>query len=169
MLHNLNNSLYQVPCWEANISSASQEIVKFSRYRPGVAQRVGRGIALLFHDRGTRRGWMISSTPRPHFTSGKDLVPILQKGGWAPGPVWTGGKSRPHQDSIPDRPARTSVAIPTELPGPQSNTPHFMKPEGSLPRSPKPTTVPIMCNIIGIKISKWHLRSFMFFWIRILF
>ena len=30
--------------------------VKCSRYRPGVAQRVGRGIALLFHDRGTRKG-----------------------------------------------------------------------------------------------------------------
>jgi len=30
--------------------------VKRSRYRPGVAQRVGRGIALLLHDRGTRRG-----------------------------------------------------------------------------------------------------------------
>ena len=30
--------------------------VKCSRYRPGVTQRVGRGIALLFHDRGTRRG-----------------------------------------------------------------------------------------------------------------
>jgi len=30
--------------------------VKGSRYRPAVAQRVGRGIALLFHDRGTRRG-----------------------------------------------------------------------------------------------------------------
>ena len=30
--------------------------VKCSRYRPGVAQRVGRDIALLFHDRGTRRG-----------------------------------------------------------------------------------------------------------------
>jgi len=29
--------------------------VKCSRYRPGVAQRVGRGIALIFHDRGTRR------------------------------------------------------------------------------------------------------------------
>ena len=28
--------------------------VKFSRYRPGVAQSVGRGIALHFHDRGTR-------------------------------------------------------------------------------------------------------------------
>ena len=29
--------------------------LKFSRYRPGVAQKVGRGIALLFHDRGIRR------------------------------------------------------------------------------------------------------------------
>jgi hypothetical protein len=29
--------------------------VKCSRYRPGVAQRVDRDIALLFHDRGTRR------------------------------------------------------------------------------------------------------------------
>jgi len=30
--------------------------VKFSRYRAGVAQRVGKGIPLLFHDRGTRTG-----------------------------------------------------------------------------------------------------------------
>jgi len=30
--------------------------VKFSRYRPVVAQRVSRGIALLFLDRGTRKG-----------------------------------------------------------------------------------------------------------------
>ena len=28
------------------------------------------------------------------------------------------GISRQHRDSIPDRPARSSVAIPTELPGP---------------------------------------------------
>jgi len=80
--------------------------VKWSRYGPGVAQRVGRGIALLFHDRGTRRGWVVSRTPRPHFTPGKDPVPIVQEAGWAPGPVWTGGKSRPHRDSIPDCPAR---------------------------------------------------------------
>jgi len=81
--------------------------VKWSCYRPGVAQRVGRGIALLFQYRGTRRGWVVSSTPRPHFTPGKDPVPIAQEAGWAPGPVWTGGKSRPHRDSIPDRPARS--------------------------------------------------------------
>jgi len=30
--------------------------VKSSRYRPGVAQRVDRNIALLLHDSGTRRG-----------------------------------------------------------------------------------------------------------------
>ena len=29
--------------------------VKVSRYRPGVAQRVGKDVALLLHDRGTRR------------------------------------------------------------------------------------------------------------------
>ena len=70
-------------------------------------RRVGRGIALLFHDRGTRRGCVVSSTPRPHFTPGKDPVPILQEAGWTPGPVWKGGKSRPHRDWIPDRPARS--------------------------------------------------------------
>jgi len=79
--------------------------VKWSRYRSGVAQRVGRGIALLFHDCDTRRGWVVSSKPRPQFTPKKDPVPILQEAGWAPGPVWTDGKSRPHRYSIPDRPA----------------------------------------------------------------
>ena len=83
--------------------------VKFSRYRPGVAQRVGRGIALLVHYRGTRRGWVVSSTPRSHFTPGEDPVSILQEAGWTPGPVWTGEKSRPHRDSISNRPARSQL------------------------------------------------------------
>ena len=72
-----------------------------------MAQRVGRGIALHLHELGTRRGWVVSTTPRPHFTPSKDPVHILQEAGWAPGPVWMGGKSRPHRDSIPDRPARS--------------------------------------------------------------
>jgi len=50
---------------------------------------------------------VVRKTPRPHFTPGKDPVPILQEAGWVPGPVWTGEKSRPHRDSIPDRPARS--------------------------------------------------------------
>ena len=37
----------------------------------------------------------------------KGPVPILEEAGWAPGPGWTDGKSRPHRDSIPDRPARS--------------------------------------------------------------
>ena len=71
---------------------------------------------------------MDSSTLRPYFTPGKDTVPISQEAGWATGPVLTGRKSRPHRDSIPDRPARSSVPIPTELPGPQFNsiTPHIL-------------------------------------------
>jgi len=71
--------------------------VKWFRYRPGVVQRVGRVITLLFHDRGTRRGWVVSNTPRPLFTPRKDPVPILQETGWATRPVWKGGKSRPHR------------------------------------------------------------------------
>jgi len=81
--------------------------VKWSHHRPSVAQRVGRGIALLFHDRGTRRGWVVSSMPWLHFTPRKDPVPILQEAGCAPGPVWMGRKSRPHRNSIPDRPAHS--------------------------------------------------------------
>ena len=67
--------------------------VKWSRYWPSVAQRVGRGIALLFHDRGTRSGWVVSSMPQPHFTPGRGPVPILQEAGWAPGPVCRGAEN----------------------------------------------------------------------------
>jgi len=101
--------------WTLDLSETCRVKVKWFHYRPVVAQRVGRGIALLFHDCGTRRGWVVSSTPQPHFTPVKDPVPILQETGWAPGPVWTGGKSRPHRDSIPDRPAHSWATRPTHL------------------------------------------------------
>ena len=81
--------------------------LKCSRYRPSVVQRVGTGIALLFHEHGTRRRWVVSNTPRPHFTPRKDQVPILLEAGCAPGPVCTGGKSRLPRDSNQDRPARS--------------------------------------------------------------
>ena len=51
-------------------------------------------------------GW--GSAPRPgRLHPRKDPVPTVQEAGWASGPVWTGGKSRPHRDSIPNRPAHT--------------------------------------------------------------
>ena len=51
-------------------------------------------------------------------TPWKDPVPILQEAGCAPEPVWTGGKSRPHRDSIPDRPARSQSLYQLSYPGP---------------------------------------------------
>jgi hypothetical protein len=67
----------------------------------------------------TRKGWGVSVTPRPLFTPGNDPVPIVQEAGWAPGPVWTDAENiAPTEIRSPDRPARSSVAIPTELPGP---------------------------------------------------
>ena len=50
MLRTLTN------CYVSLLIKNKVKKVKRSRYRPGVAQRVGRGIALLFHDRGARRG-----------------------------------------------------------------------------------------------------------------
>ena len=66
------------------------------------AHRAIRGIALLFLDHGTRRGWGFNVTLRPLFTPGKDPVPIVQEAGWATGPVWTGAENlAPRRDSIP--------------------------------------------------------------------
>jgi hypothetical protein len=67
-----------------------------------------KGIALLSHDHGTRRGWGVSIAPRPLFTPGKDPVPILQEAVWAPGPVWTGVDNlAPTGIRSPDRPTRS--------------------------------------------------------------
>jgi hypothetical protein len=70
--------------------------------------RGSRGIALPFLDHGIRRGWGFSFTPPPLFTPGKDPVLIVQKAGWAPGPVWTGAENlAPTWIRSPDRPARS--------------------------------------------------------------
>jgi hypothetical protein len=63
------------------------------------------------------------SAARPGRTllPGKDSAPIVEEAGWAPGPVWAGTENlAPTGIRFPDRPARSSVAIPTELPGPHS-------------------------------------------------
>ena len=72
-----------------------------------MAQRVGRGIALLFHDRGTRRGWVFSSTLRSHFTPGKNRYPFYRRlcgpqgrSGWAENLVPTGIRSRTVQPVV---------------------------------------------------------------------
>ena len=68
--------------------------VKWSRYMPGLAQTVGRGIALLFNDSGTRSGWLVSSTPRPHFPSGNKLYPFYRRLS-VPQCVWLSAAPKP--------------------------------------------------------------------------
>jgi len=72
------------------------------------AHRGSKGIVLLFHDHGTRRGWGVRVTPRPLFSPGKDPVRIVQEAGWASGLVWTGAENlTPTGIRFPDRPARS--------------------------------------------------------------
>ena len=47
-------------------------------------------------------GWVVSSTPGPHFTPGEDSVPIVQEAGWAPGPVCTDGSAAIYATKIQD-------------------------------------------------------------------
>jgi hypothetical protein len=66
------------------------------------------GIALLFSDLGTRRGWWVSVMAQPLATPGKDPVPSVQETGWAPGPVWTGAENlTPTRIRSLDRPVRS--------------------------------------------------------------
>ena len=61
----------------------------------------------------------VRGQPRPLFTLEKDPVPIVQEAGWAPGTVWTVAENLAStRIRSADCPARSSVAIPTELPGP---------------------------------------------------
>ena len=83
-----------------------------------MAQRVGKGIALLYRDRGTRR-WVSGQQHAPAaLYPGKDSVPLLQEVGWVPGPVWTGRKISSIAGYDPGSSSPYSVAIPTDLPGP---------------------------------------------------
>jgi len=60
-----------------------------------------------------------AARPGHTLTPGKDLVPIVQGAGCAPGPVWVGGKSRPHWDSILAGPALSHslyrLTYPTQM------------------------------------------------------
>jgi len=92
------------------------------------AHRGSRGIALLFLDYGTRRGWGVSVMPWPLFTPGKDPVPIVQEAVWAPGPVWTGAENlAPTGIRSPDRPARSQSLYRLSYPAHLLNMYHIKK------------------------------------------
>ena len=65
-----------------------------------------------------RWGWVVSITPRPLYPR-KDPVPIIQEGGWAPGPVWAGVENLALTGiPSPDRPARSESLYRLSCPGP---------------------------------------------------
>jgi len=55
------------------------------------AHRGSRGIAILFHDHSTRRGWGVNVTPRPLFTPEKTRYPLYR---WLGGPQERSGQVR---------------------------------------------------------------------------
>ena len=60
--------------------------------------------------------------PWPLYPPGKDLIPIVQEAGWAPGPVWTGAENlAPTGRRSPDRPARSQLLHQLHYPA------HFSK------------------------------------------
>jgi hypothetical protein len=71
----------------------------------------GGVIALHSLDLGAKRGWVVSTMPRPLYP-GKDPVPIVQEAGWVPGPIWTCAGIR-----SPDHPARSQSLYQLSYPG----------------------------------------------------
>ena len=81
--------------------------VKWSPYRFCVAQRVGRGIDLLFHDRGTRRGEWSAARPCRTLPPGKTRYPFYRRlggpqgrSGWVENLVRTGIRFRAVQPVV---------------------------------------------------------------------
>jgi len=65
------------------------------------AQVGSRGIALLILNLVARWRWVVNATPLPLLPQKRAPVPLVQKAGWAPGPVRT-----------PNRPARSKSLRP---------------------------------------------------------
>ena len=62
-----------------------------------------------------------AARPGRTLSLGKTQYQFLQEAEWTPGPVWTGGKSCPYRNSIPDRPPRSQslyrLSYPAHLGG----------------------------------------------------
>ena len=77
--------------------------VKVTPLQAGVVQRLGRGIALLFHDRGTRKG-VSGQQHAPATLYPRERLGTHFTGGWV-GPIF--GLDGQKISSPPDRPSRS--------------------------------------------------------------
>ena len=96
--------------------------VKFNPYTGRKGPRWIRGIGLVFHDHDTKRGWVVSVTPRPPLPPGKARYPLYRR---LDRPESRSERVRktspPHRDSIPGPSSPWRVAIPTTLSRPPLN------------------------------------------------
>ena len=95
----------ELPFWKVKVKVTLVQALRLCTGR--TAHRGSRGIALPFHDHGTRRGWGVSVTPRPLFTPG-ERPGTHCTGGWVGlrAGLDTCGKLAPTGIRSPDRPAR---------------------------------------------------------------
>jgi hypothetical protein len=83
---------------------------------------VSRGIALPFHDHGTRKGEGSASRPGHSLPPGKTWYPLYRRLGGPPGPVWTDAENlAPTGIRSPGRPARSQSPYRLSYRGPPSN------------------------------------------------
>ena len=126
-------TLYSLPNKKKKLKCTLVQALRLCTGR--TARRGSRGIALPFHDHGTRGRWWVSVTPRPLFTQGKDKVPIVQKSGWAPEPVWTGAENFASTGiRSPDRPSHSQSLYRLRYPahkGKSNQLQAWTGPEGS--------------------------------------
>jgi hypothetical protein len=98
--YNLKQAQYKIYPNEYNNTQFGTE-VKFILEQVTKNQRGSRCLALLFLQLGTRRGWVVSVTPRPIYP--RERLGTHYIGGWVGLRVGRDrcGKSRLHRDSIP--------------------------------------------------------------------
>jgi len=75
--------------------------VGFTLQQATRAQRGSTGIALLFHDLGTRWGLVVNVTPQPPLPPGKTRYQLYRRLGGPQGLSGRVRKIRPHRDPIP--------------------------------------------------------------------
>ena len=79
---------------------------QWSRYRPGVAQKVGRGITLLFLYRGTRRGEWSATRPGRNLPPAQTQYPLYRRLNGPQGRSWRAENLFLTWIPSPDRPGR---------------------------------------------------------------
>ena len=122
LLHVLHNCILCSSNWLNAVTFVTQEIsfsgilrLQYFKHKPVSALPMSVRLAhvfLLFSHSNViwwktrkttpRWGWVVNDTPRPLYSWERDSIPVVEEGGWAPGPVWMGReKSLTHRDSVP--------------------------------------------------------------------